>query len=85
MAPTAQSEITNPAATQHVVNDQATRVKQAHEKLSRLVTEDVLRDVTGEVPAGWFGELRTLDYSGRLRGICCSEEFGVGAGLRRPC
>ena len=43
-------------ATQHVVNDQATRVKQAHEKLSRLVTEDVLRDVTGEVPAGWFGE-----------------------------
>jgi hypothetical protein len=53
-------------ARQHVVKDRATRLKQAHEKLAPLVTKAVLEDITGDVPADWFGERGADAYVDQL-------------------
>jgi hypothetical protein len=55
-------------ARQHVVRDRATRLGQAHEKLSPLVTAAVLAEVTGRVPAGWFGPRGPDAYTEQLLG-----------------
>ena len=60
----------NPAkpfdARQHVLRERATRVGQAHEKLAPLVTEQLLRDVTGDVPVEWFGDHSADAYIDQL-------------------
>jgi hypothetical protein len=43
-------------ARQHVVKDRAKRLAQAHEKLAPRVTRALLDEITGDVPAEWFGE-----------------------------
>jgi hypothetical protein len=43
-------------ARQHVVKDNATGLPAAHEKLSPLVTEELLREVTQNVPDEWWGQ-----------------------------
>ena len=43
-------------ARQHVVKDQATRLKQAHDRLAPLVTAATVERIAAEVPAEWFGE-----------------------------
>jgi hypothetical protein len=43
-------------ARQHVVKDRATRLKQAHDKLSPLITAATLERITHDVPKEWFGE-----------------------------
>jgi hypothetical protein len=42
-------------ARQHVVRAQATRLRQAHEKLAPQVTAALLETVTANVPEEWFG------------------------------
>jgi hypothetical protein len=53
-------------ARQHVVKDRAIRLRQAHEKLAPLVTKAVLDDITGDVPADWFGERGADAYVDQL-------------------
>ncbi|HEX7162687.1 MAG TPA: HipA family kinase [Trebonia sp.] len=43
-------------ARHHVVGERATRLKQAHQKLSPLVTAPLLERITADVPPAWFGE-----------------------------
>jgi len=43
-------------AGEHVLRDQATAVASAHAALAPRVTEGLLREVTGLVPPGWFGD-----------------------------
>jgi HipA-like kinase len=42
-------------ARNHVLRERATRLKQAHERLSPLVTRPALEEVAANVPAEWFG------------------------------
>jgi hypothetical protein len=51
---------------QHVVRAQATRLKQAHEKLAPRVTPAVLEAVTANVPEAWFGERGAGAYVDQL-------------------
>ena len=53
-------------ARQHVVRERATQVAQAHEKLAPLITEDLLAEVTGDVPAEWFGARGAAAYIEQL-------------------
>ncbi len=43
-------------AREHVLADRATAVAEAHADLAPLITTALLAEVTGLVPAGWFGE-----------------------------
>ena len=53
-------------ARHHVVKDRAAKIKQAHEKLAPLVTADLVAEVTGCVPAEWFGERGADAYVDQL-------------------
>jgi hypothetical protein len=53
-------------ARQHVVRERATRLKQAHEKLSPLVTAPLLERITADVPPEWFGERGASTYVDQL-------------------
>ena len=43
-------------AGDHVLRDRATALAAAHDLLTPRLSEDLLREVTGLVPPGWFGE-----------------------------
>ena len=53
-------------ARHHVVRERATRLKQAHEKLSPLVTAPLLERITADVPPAWFGERGADAYVDQL-------------------
>jgi hypothetical protein len=53
-------------ARQHVVKDRAKRLDRAHEKLAPMVTQALLEEVTGDVPAEWFGERGASAYVDQL-------------------
>lgn len=55
-------------ARQHVVLDRATRLGQAHEKLSPLVTAAALERITKDVPPEWLGERGADAYVEQLLG-----------------
>ena len=43
-------------ARTHVVKDRAVKLAAAHEKLAPQITEELLAEITGDVPPEWFGE-----------------------------
>ena len=53
-------------ARQHVVSGRATRLERAHDKLAPQVTAAVLKRVTADVPAEWFGERGADAYIAQL-------------------
>jgi hypothetical protein len=53
-------------ASEHVLRPAATRVAAAHIALAPKITKDVLREVTGLVPAEWFGDGHAEDYAAHL-------------------
>ena len=53
-------------ARQHVVKDRARRLAGAHERLAPKITEELLAEVTGDVPAPWFGERGADAYVAQL-------------------
>ena len=53
-------------ARHHVVRERATRLKQAHEKLSPLVTAPLLERIAAAVPPAWFGERGADAYVDQL-------------------
>ena len=53
-------------ARQHVVKDRAKRLAEAHERLAPKITEELLAEVTGDVPPEWFGERGADAYVAQL-------------------
>ena len=53
-------------ARQHVVKDRAKRLAEAHDRLAPKITEELLAEVTGDVPAEWFGERGADAYVAQL-------------------
>jgi hypothetical protein len=53
-------------ARQHVVKDRARRLAEAHERLAPKITEELLAEVTGDVPPEWFGERGVDAYVAQL-------------------
>ena len=53
-------------ASTHVLADRATAIAAAHEKLSPLITTELLVEVTSLVPPEWYGERGAPDYVAQL-------------------
>jgi hypothetical protein len=53
-------------ASTHVLADRATAIAAAHEKLSPLITTDLLTEVTSLVPPEWYGERGASAYVSQL-------------------
>jgi hypothetical protein len=53
-------------ARTHVLADRATAIAAAHEKLSPLITTELLVEVTSLVPPEWYGERGASDYVAQL-------------------
>jgi HipA-like kinase len=52
--------------SEHVLRDRATRVGEAHRSLAPRITGDLLAEVTGLVPAAWFGDRGADAYQTHL-------------------
>jgi hypothetical protein len=50
----------------HVLRAAATRLSDAHRALAPLITENLLDEIIGLVPADWLGDGRPADYAGYL-------------------
>ena len=46
-------------ARAHVMKDRAGKLAEAHERLAPKITEELLAEITGDVPPEWFGERGT--------------------------
>jgi hypothetical protein len=53
-------------ARAHVVKDRATKLAEAHERLAPKVTEELVAEITGDVPPEWFGERGAAAYIAQL-------------------
>jgi HipA-like protein len=50
-------------ARTHVVKDRAVKLAAAHERLAPKITEELLAEITADVPPEWFGEPSTGEHS----------------------
>ena len=53
-------------ARDHVLRAAATRLDDAHQALAPQITEKLLDDIIGLVPASWLGDGRPADYAAHL-------------------